>query len=239
MVGKGNAMRVGVIQSNYIPWRGYFDFIDDVDLFIFYDDVQYTKGTWRNRNRIKSANGLQWITVPVKHDRLAKRIDETRIDASRKWQVKHLKSMRASYGRAPHLAPYLDQYAEIIHAGHEILSDLNVALCKWIMGALGIKTTVRMSREYKLSGTKTERLIDLLTQVGASRYLSGPAGRAYLDGDLFRAHGITLEYKSYDYAPYPQLWGEFDGAVTVLDLLFHTGPEARNHLKSSSPNREA
>jgi glutaredoxin-related protein len=231
-------MRVGIIQSNYIPWRGFFDFIDDVDLFIFHDDLQYTKSDWRNRNRIKTPQGWQWLTVPVKQGHTRRLIMETQIDYSRQWQKMHFNKLQANYYAAPFMDNFLDDFMSIINQEFSKISDLNVALCRWVMEVLEIRTPLRFSPEFSPVGKKTARLIDILTKVGADAYLSGPAAAGYLDVELFRRHGIRLEFKSYDYPSYPQLWGEFVGEVSVLDLLFNTGPEARRYLKSRTPNRQ-
>lgn len=230
-------MRVGIIQSNYVPWRGYFDFIDDVNLFIFYDDVKYTKGDWRNRNKIKAKQGLEWLTVPVNFKKLNQLIENTPIDYSQKWQKHHKKKLFQNYIKAKYFNEYIDEFVSLINNFYPSISALNVVLCKWIMTILEIETPTKMSHDFALSGNKTARLIDLLTQVGATSYLSGPAAAAYMDMELFGRQGIQLEFKSYDYPPYPQLWGEFTGEVSVLDLLFNTGPEARKYLKSRTPNR--
>jgi hypothetical protein len=231
-------MKVSIIQSNYIPWRGYFDFIDDMDLTVFYDDVQYTKNDWRNRNKLKTVNGAEWITVPVHKLSLSQLIQETPIDY-RGWEKKHIKSIIQWYAKAHFFKDYSEELFAILEVKYATISELNITLCHWIMQKLEIDTPARMSSEFILHGSKTERLIDLLKQIGAVTYVSGPAGKGYLDERLFREAGIGLEYKSYDYPAYPQLWGEFISEVTVLDLLFNTGPEARNYLKSRSPNQLA
>lgn len=231
-------MKVGIIQPNYMPWRGYFDFIDDVDLFIFYDDLQYTTRDWRNRNKIKTDRKAVWLTVPV-HCKRTSLICGTTIDRSQPWNQKHMRLFEFWYGKAPFFSRYRDELSAILGQPFETISDLDIALCRWIMDKLAIKTPLCCSSEFKPQGAKTERLIDLLKKVGATSYLSGPAARDYLDESLFLKNRITLEYKSYDYRPYPQLWGDFMGEVTVLDLLFNTGPGAREHLKSLTPNRVA
>ena len=229
-------MRIGIIQSNYIPWRGYFDFIDDVDLFIFHDDLQYTKNDWRNRNRIKTDRGAVWLTVPVRYRSTVQPICETTIDASQRWGHKHINQLRQWYGAAPYFSSYSEELFEILLRPHRTISDLNIVLSRWIMDKLHIRTPTRVSSELQPRGNKTERLIDLLAKVGGTCYVSGPSGRAYLDEGLFKEAGLRLEYKSYGYAPYPQLWGDFIGDVTVLDLLFNTGSDARRYLKSLTPN---
>ena len=228
-------MKVGVIQSNYLPWRGYFDLIDDVDLFIFYDDVQFTKNDWRNRNRIKTAQGAAWLTVPVRHLTSTQLIFETEIDDSRPWRSKQLKNLVQWYGQTPYFADYFPALSALLEAPCQNLAALNHSLCFWLMRELGIATPVQHSRNYRLDGARGDRLLSLLRQAGASSYLSGPSARSYLDEDAFRQNGIQVLYKTYDYPAYPQAWGPFIGEVTVLDLLFNTGPDARLYLKSRSP----
>ncbi len=231
-------MKVGIIQSSYIPWRGYFDFIDSVDLFILFDDVAYSKGSWRNRNRIKTASGLKWLTVPVR-TRTGVPIDQVLIcDTSyrRSWQRRHRNLLRSALEPAPYFKDALEIWEEGVSAGHTRLSRLNLGLIKLICAYLGIKTPIALSRDYEAAGSGTERVINLLRKVGATVYLCGPSARAYLDETLFEKHGIGLQYKRYDYRPYPQLWGGFEGAVTVLDLIANCGPGSRRYLKSQSPD---
>ena len=230
-------MRIGIIQSNYIPWRGYFDFIDDVDLFIFHDDLQYTKGDWRNRNRIKTPTGPQWLTVPVRYTHVDQLIDEVALDDSQPWRRKHLNLLEANYRSAPYFQKYFRPFGEVLGVAYPGLSQLNIALIRWAMSCLEIATPSVVSRDLNVTGSKTARLIELLKKVNASAYLSGPAAADYLDLPSFRDNGIRLEYKTYDYRAYPQTGGEFTPAVSILDLLFNVGPDARKYLKSESPNQ--
>jgi len=232
-------LRVGIIQSNYVPWRGYFDFIDEVDLFIFHDDLQYTKGDWRNRNKIKTPKGLVWLTVPVKYEQTSQRICDTRIDYSQKWREGHLDRFRANYAITAFFVDAMSLWEEGLFCEDPTISQLNIRLIKLISGYLGITTPLVLSSEYAVKGTKTDRLIHLLKKVGATTYLSGPRAKGYLNENMFRDHGINLEYKSYDYPPYQQPWGEFVGTVSVLDLIANTGRAARNYLKSQTPNTVA
>lgn len=227
-------MKVGVIQSNYLPWRGYFDLIDEVELFVFYDDVQYTKNDWRNRNRIKTPAGVQWLTVPVLHGHSAQLINETRLDDAKPWRRKHLGSIEQAYRTAPYFDIYYPAFAKLLAQTYVNIAELNHALTRWLMMQFDIATPVKHSWEFQLTGARGDRLLDLLRQVGTTHYLSGPSARAYLDVPEFARHGIQVEYKAYDYAPYPQLWGKFAGDVSALDLLFNTGPDARKHFKSRS-----
>jgi hypothetical protein len=218
---------VAILQSCYIPWKGYFDIIHDVDLFIFYDDVQYTKNDWRNRNRIKTANGVTWLSIPAgsSTDRL---ICEVSLSDHR-WQTQHWKSLAQTYGKAPHFRDYAGFFEEAyLGRAWTSLSDLNQFLTRKIAeDFLGIATRFEDSRRYAAQGVKQERLLDIIRKAGATRYVSGPAAKNYIDPARFDAAGIELIWKNYaGYPEYPQLHPPFEHAVTVLDLLFHTGPRA-------------
>lgn len=219
--------RVVVVQSNYIPWKGYFDLIHDADLFIFYDDLQFTKNDWRNRNKIKTPNGAEWITIPVGPD--AKRlICEVGIkDAS--WQTKHWKTLQQHYGMRPYFAHY-QAFFEDVYLGRQWsnLSELNQYLIRSISKEhLNLTTEFRDSREFRLSGEKLARLMDLVTKAGADRYISGPAAKDYIEPARFAEAGIELVWKDYsDYPEYPQRYPPFEQGVSILDLLFNVGPDA-------------
>ncbi|MDT8445826.1 MAG: WbqC family protein [bacterium] len=218
-----------------MPWRGYFDFIDDVDLFVFLDDVPYTRRDWRNRNQIKTAQGLQWITVPVLFSQTEQTpIHQVSLDPTQNWRIKHLTAIQRSYSKTPFFNSYWQGFESIIQAEYASIADLDIALSLWLMSQLGINTPTKRSHELSPQGTKTERLIDILKKVGATSYLSGPAAKDYMDNQAFEVAGIKLSFKTYQYDPYPQLYGEFQPAVTVLDLLFNCGPSAKKHLKSLS-----
>ena len=231
------SLRVGIIQSNYLPWRGYFDLIDDVNLFIVYDHVQYTRRDWRNRNKIKTGSGPAWISVPVRFSRSTPTsIDQTPVVYDNNWQKKHIRSIDMAYRSSPYYHLYQPELLDIISARVKTISELNVTLIQWIMQQLRIETPIRFSREFSPTGNKTDMLVETLKQVGATDYLCGPASSDYLETEKFRSAGIRVEYKSYDYQDYPQLHGPFEPNVSVIDLLFNCGPDARGHLKSLSPN---
>jgi hypothetical protein len=222
-------MNVVILQPSYIPWRGYFHQIQRADLFVFYDCVQYDKGGWRNRNRIKTPNGVHWLTIPVhsagSHHGL--KIQDVRISSDSHWRRKHKATITYHYRKAPYWDRYADLIDSIYETDFEYLADFTCATTIQIARALGIESTrfVRSS-ELKASGSKTARLLDILQKVGAARYFSGPSARAYLETDLLEAAGVSCEFMNYDYPDYPQFHGPFAGAVTVLDLLFHVGPHA-------------
>lgn len=225
--------RVAIVQSNYIPWKGYFDMIASVDEFILYDDMQYTRRDWRNRNQIKTPQGLQWLTVPVKvKGKYLQAIRETEIDGE-DWAQAHWKAIVQNYKRAP----YFDQLQgllEPIYLGERFthLSGLNRRLIEAVAGYLGIGTRISNSWDYSLREGKTERLADLCRQAGATQYISGPAAKEYVDEQVFQDHGIELTWFNYQgYIEYPQLWGAFTHHVTVLDLLANCGQQSPSYMK--------
>jgi hypothetical protein len=226
--------KVAIVQSNYIPWKGYFDMIAAVDEFILYDDMQYTRRDWRNRNQIKTPQAVQWLTVPVRvKGRYEQKINETEIDDSTHWASDHWKALTQNYRRAPHfeevaawLAPYF------LECSWSKLSDLNRQLIVAVCDYLDIKTQISSSSSYKLIDGKTERLADLCAQAGGTVYISGPAARGYIDEKIFEDAHITLKWFDYSgYPEYPQQWGAFTHAVTVLDLLFNCGKSSPQYMK--------
>jgi hypothetical protein len=229
-------VRVGIIQSNYLPWRGYFDFIASVDLFIFHDDLQYTKNDWRNRNRIKTDSGLKWLSVPVSYKHTAQLISDTRIDYSKKWWKNHINQFRENYQSAPCFVEAFSLINEILCAEIQTLSELNICLIKKICEYLGIVTPMVMSSEFHPEGKKTERLISILSKVGADTYVSGPSAESYLDKQLLHQSNIRLEYKTYNYAEYPQQHGLFENNVTILDLIANCGQDSRLLISSRTNN---
>lgn len=231
-------MRCVILQPSYIPWRGVFEQIYRADLFIFYDDVQYDKHGWRNRNRIKTANGSIWLTIPV-HGRGAPLtglpIHQVEMDNRQNWAAKHWKSLTQAYSKAP----YFRDYAPILEPFYtnppEKLPDLTIPLTITLARALGIAHT-QFARSSQLATAatsklvKTQRLVSLLQQVGATHYLSGPSARDYIEPGLFAAAGIALEYIAYNYPEYPQLYPPFDPQVSILDLLFNTGARSAEYI---------
>jgi hypothetical protein len=226
-------MKVGIIQSNFLPWRGYFDFIREVDLFIIHDDLQYTKGDWRNRNRIKTSRGLEWITVPVNYKNTSQIIEETTVDYSTSWAQKMLNRIREAYRQAPCFGMYFTQLNDLLLEPAASISELNLRLINWACGHLKINTPIKFSREFNPMGAKTERLLGILKQVDATVYLSGPAAQAYLVPELLEGNGIKLEYKKYNYPEYTQLFPPFEPYVSVIDLFFMTGENAWSYLEFS------
>jgi len=221
--------RVAILQSAYIPWKGYFDIIHDVDEFIFLDDVQYTRQDWRNRNRIKTASGTAWLTIPVGTD-LKRRICDVELPSST-WRGDHLRRLEASYREAPFFREYRPLLDAIYARDSRTLSELNQHAIREIASLLGITATFRDSRALDVDGRQLDRVIGILRSVGADAYVSGPAAKSYIDAQRFIDAGIELVWKNYaGYPEYAQLHPPFVHEVTILDLLFHTGAEAPRYI---------
>lgn len=228
--------KVAILQSNYIPWKGYFDIINMVDEFILYDDMQYTRRDWRNRNIImQRGGGTQWLSIPVDtKNKFFQKINETKVTGA-DWVDSHWRSIQCNYAKAA----FFDTYKERVHAvyedcrNEEMLSRINYRFITCICDILGIKTKITWSSDYQLADGKTERLVQLVKDAGGGYYLSGPAARDYIVPELFQQAGIELDWMDYSgYREYRQLGAEFTHGVTVLDLIFNEGPDAPAFMKS-------
>lgn len=223
-------MKVVILQPSYIPWRGYFDQINQADLFIFYDDAQYDKHGWRNRNQIKTTQGNQWLTIPVHSKGVCDGIpiNDIRIDWSKSWAKKHLKALTYAYSKAPFWKSHQAWINLIYERKDTFLADFTIDITIELAAKLGITNTkfIRSSEIENVSGKKTDRLINILENVNATQYISGPSAQDYVDKEKFIKAGIPIEYMQYQYKDYPQLHGEFDSNVTALDLLLMTDSNA-------------
>ena len=225
-------MKVVINQSNYLPWKGYFDLIHDADLFIFHDDLQYTKNDWRNRNKLKTAAGASWFTIPVGADE-HRLICEVRLPADDDWAQRHWRRLEENYRHAPFFARYAPFFRSVyLERRWATLSELNQYLIEAIAREfLGITTRFADSRTYALKEKKQERVLELLRATGATSYISGPAAKSYLEESRFTAAGLKLVWKDYTgYPEYPQRHPPFEPAVSIIDLLFNTGPEAPHYI---------
>jgi len=225
--------KVAILQSNYIPWKGYFDLIAAVDEFILYDDMQYTRRDWRNRNKIKTANDTKWISVPVKvKGKYHQLIRETEIDGS-DWAQSHWGQIKQSYLKAPHFKDIANWLEPLyLEESYTHLSQLNWRFIDAICQYLEIRTHITWSSDYALVDGKTERLADLCAQAGATEYISGPAAKDYVAAEVFESANIKLSWFDYSgYPQYPQSGDEFVHEVTILDLLFNCGKDAPKYMK--------
>jgi hypothetical protein len=216
-----------ILQPSYLPWLGYFAQMHRSDVFVLYDDVQYDKHSWRNRNRVKTPQGAQWLTVPV----LTKGQNwptnrEVLIDNKQDWAKKHLQSLRQNYARAAYFKPTINWFEEIYSRPWERLFDLNLACFNVLCEALGVRREIRLSSKLGVDGSNVHRLIGICQRVGANAFYEGAAGRDYIDDSVFAAVGIEISYQDYRHPVYPQLHGEFTPFLSVVDLLFNCGPRS-------------
>jgi hypothetical protein len=230
--------RVAIVQSSYIPWKGYFDLIHSVDEFVLFDDVQYTRRDWRNRNRIKTPQGTLWLTIPVESKGRYHELIKDMTLSDPEWNRKHWRCLAAHYSRARffrQLAPALEDL--YLGAVDTSLSQVNRRFLEAVCRMLGIETRITWSMDYSDAASrelrKTERLVDVCKRAGASFYLSGPSARAYIEPALFEREGIELGFMDYSgYPEYEQLHPPFVHEVSILDLLLNQGPEARHYMLS-------
>ncbi len=229
-------MRLAVLQPSYLPWLGYFDQIDRVDVFVYYDDVQYDRNGWRNRNRVKGPNGPVWLTVPVKHTgRGLQRICDVEIDGQRNWAQKHLRSIAQFYAKAPYVNDYIPRLTELLGQTWTHLADLDIAINEAIIEWLGLGARVVRSSTLRVEGDRNERLIHICRHFGAGHYLSGNAAKSYVDLEAFAASGISVEWQDYEHPNYSQLHGTFVSHLSTIDLLMNAGPETLRILRSGRP----
>ncbi|MCL2014708.1 MAG: WbqC family protein [Defluviitaleaceae bacterium] len=225
--------KLAIIQSNYLPWRGYFDIIHDVDLFLFYDEVQYTNREFRHRNVIYTNQGLQWLTLPGGRHTRDFKISEVQLNNATNWQQEHFNKITNAYRKAPFFAKYKPFFEHIyMERRWQYLSELNQFLTKHIATEfLGIKTAFANSTDYPSHGQKGEKLLSLIKSAGYAHYLSGPAAKDYLDEAEFAANGVSVYWKDYSgYPEYPQVKPPFEPQVSIIDLLVHTGDDAPQYI---------
>jgi len=226
---------LAVLQPGYLPWLGFFDQLLRCDVFVLYDDVPYDKHGWRNRNRLKSARGPQWISVPVLHSgRFGQRVLDVEIDGAAPWARKHLGTIRHLYAASSHLDAYLGELTGLLSRPWRMLVDLDVALIEQMCAWLDIQRAMLRASKLGIPGKRSERLLRLCQHFGATRYLTGDAARSYLDVALFEAAGIEVTWQTFQHPVYPQLHGEFVPCLSALDLLLNCGKESGAMLAAAS-----
>jgi hypothetical protein len=224
-----------ISQSNYIPWKGYFDAIAKADVFVIYDDVQFTRQDWRNRNIIKTPNGLKWLSISVEmKGRLNRRINEIKV-VDRNWNKSHLETLKQFYKKAPCYNEMIEWIEPLYrNCDSEFLTDINRYFIEAINDFLGIKTILKNSSEFNLVDDRNERLIQICQELGGSIYLSGPSAKNYLDVDLFNRNKIDVEFiNNSNYLEYQQLFGLFEHGVSIMDLIFNEGHNSINFLNNN------
>ena len=229
-------MRVAIVQSNYVPWKGYFDLISYVDLFVLYDEVQYTKRDWRNRNLIKTSSGLQWLSIPVRvKGKFSQSIENTYI-VDKEWPKLHWKKIRQNYSKTPYFKD-IQSWLEPLYNSElsASLSEVNYVFIVGICDYLGIETKIVYSSEYNRTKTvtgKSSRLVEICSKLKAKEYVSGLSAQNYLNKEEFIRENIKVHWFTYEgYPTYSQLWGAFEHKVSILDLLFNCGKDAKRYMK--------
>jgi len=217
-------MRVAIHQPQYLPWLGYLDKLDRVNVFVLLDCVQFKKHEWQNRNRIRTAQGWQYLTVPVLHE-FPQRLDEVRINNQSDWRRKHRQALETHYGKAPYYDRYAPLVQHLLARNGEWLSPLNEAMLTMLAGALGITTPIVKASQYEARHEPTGRLVDLCKAVGADCYLAGAGGRDYMNLKDFEEAGITVEFQDFVSPEYAQVYRPFIAGLSALDLLFNCGPD--------------
>jgi WbqC-like protein family len=231
---EARSRKVAILQSNYIPWKGYFDFIHMVDEFVLFDTAQYTRRDWRNRNVIKTHDGPLWLTIPVAvKGRYLQTIQETEVSEP-SWKEHHWKTIQHSYARAPFFDAYRARFEELyLGCEEKLLSLVNYRFLTAICDILGVKTHFSWSSDYAPIEGKTERLVEWCKHLKATEYFSGPAAGDYIKAGLFANEGIALRYMDYSgYPEYRQLYPPFHHEVSIVDLIFNEGPNAKHYMKS-------
>jgi len=227
-------MRVTIHQPQFMPWLGYLDKIDQADLFMVLDTVQFKKNEWQNRNRIRTPNGWQWLTVPVLQ-RFGQRIDEVCINPTASWRAEHLRALEMHYARAPYRMQYLPALRALYEQRWDKLCDLNLAVLQWLLGAYGIATPVRLASTMAAREEPTDRLVDLCMAVGATQYVAGPGADGYMDKARFEVSGVRLEMQTFHHPRYRQVYAPFEPNLSAIDLLFMQGPDALALLRRARP----
>jgi len=224
-------MILAVHQPQYIPWLGYFHKIAGCDLFIYLDDVQYKKREFQNRNKIKTASGPLWLTVPVvSKGQFTQKIKEVKINNETDWPGEHLKSIEHNYAKTSHFDEHRRFFQALYQKKHEMLIDLSMETINYCLGCLKIQTPVKMSSEFNITSASTERIIDLCKAAGADTYLSGSGGREYMDVSLFEKNRIKLVFQEFKHPRYEQLFCGFEPYLSIVDLIFNCGEKSRGIL---------
>lgn len=225
-------MTIGILQPGYLPWLGFFEQLYKSDIFVLYDDVQYDRGGWRNRNRIKTAQGAQWLTVPV-HAKFTERtlIKDVLIDNTVDWRKQHLRAIACNYAKTPFYKDYQQLFEEAYQKEWKYLADLDIFFIKGLAGALGIKDKkITRSSDLELPADTIERLIAVCKIYNVDTFYEGQAGRDYIDIEKFKSRGITVDFQDYKHPRYRQMFGEFVPFLSAVDLLFNHGKESLDIL---------
>lgn len=224
-------MTVAIMQPGYLPWMGFFELIHRSDVFVVYDNVQYDKNGWRNRNSIKTAQGPQWLTVPV-HSKGKPLIREIKIDNSKDWSQGHLRALELNYCKAPYFRKYFSPIKRILTEKWQLLIDLDMALIKFLAGELGLKKEMIFSSQLAVKNDRVGRLVDICKKCGADTFYEPAGGKTYLASEQgrFEGEGIKLVFQNFRCPEYSQQFGKFIPDLSVVDLLFNEGEKSLNYI---------
>ncbi|MBC8550944.1 MAG: WbqC family protein [Candidatus Brocadiales bacterium] len=225
-------MLIAIHQPQYLPWLGYLDKIDKADVFVILDNVQFKKNEWQNRNRIKTAQGCQLITVPVLY-RFPEKIDEVRINNKENWSRKHLQALITNYSKSTYFDNYKSFFEDIFSRSWNRLVDINIEIIQFLISALNLKTKLVMASDLKLREEPTERLIDICKTLNGNKYLAGKDGNKYMNLELFDKEGIEVIFQDFKHPVYNQLFGDFEPYMSAVDLLFNCGENSLEILRGN------
>lgn len=223
-------MTIAVLQPSYIPWLGFFEQMMSVDTFVFYDDAQYTKNDWRNRNRLKTRDGFVWLTIPV-NGSIGLQIREVKIDSMQNWQIKHKKTISQLYSKTLFFDEVFTLFEPLWNNRYEFLLDAIVDSINLAVRYLDINTKIVFSSDMRLAGDKNQKLIDICKTLGADKYYSGLSAQSYLDIELFSENGIEVAFQRYNHPVYTQVNGDFISHLSIMDLLFNCGKNSKQIIK--------
>ena len=226
-------MLIAIHQPQYLPWLGYLDKIDKADVFVILDNVQFKKNEWQNRNRIKTAQGCQWITVPVLY-RFPEKINEVMVNNKASWSRKHLQALITNYSKSPYFDNYKSFFEDIFSRNWDRLVDINIEIIKFLISALGLNTKLVMASDLQLREGSTERLIDICKTLKGDKYLAGKDGSSYMNLELFDKEGIETIFQEFKHPVYDQLFGDFEPCMSAIDLLFNCGNNSLEILRGQT-----
>ena len=225
-------MLIAIHQPQYLPWLGYLYKIDKADVFVILDNVQFKKNEWQNRNRIKTSQGCQWITVPVLY-RFPEKISEVRVNNKENWGRKHLQALITNYSKSPCYDNYISFFENIFSNSWERLVDINVEIIKFLITTLDLKTRLVMASDLELREGPTERLIDICKTLNGNKYMAGQDGNKYMNLELFDKEGIEVIFQDFKHPEYNQLFGDFEPYMSAIDLLFNCGDNSLEILRGT------
>lgn len=228
-------MKGTIMQPTYLPWMGFFEMIDATDIYVVFDHVQFVKKYWDQRNRIKTANGVIWLTIPVHNAPQETRICDVKVSYDNGNPLeKHWKTIALSYKKAPYFNEYKSIFEKIYSKEYSLLRDLNIELIETVCAILGIKTKIMFSSKMDLGDkdmNRTERVVNLCKKTGITKLYDAKGAQDLLDTSLFKKEGIEIIFQDFQHPEYPQLWGEFIPYLSVIDLLFNCGPDSIKYIK--------